>query len=141
MSAQPTERTFIMVKPDGVSRRLVGRIIERFELADFRLVAMRFATMPEATMREFYREHEGKPFYVSLVRVMSSGPVAMLAFERDDAVARARQLVGKTNPADAALGTIRADFGLNGQQNTVHASDSPASAERELRLMLPEALD
>ena len=91
-------------------------------------------------MQEFYREHEGKPFYEPLVRMISSGPVAMLALEREDAVARARQLVGKTNPAEAAPGTLRADFGLNGQQNTVHASDSPASAERELRLMLLDAL-
>lgn len=136
----PTERTFIMIKPDGVERRLVGRIIERFERASFRLVALRFGQMSRETMQEFYREHEGKPFYEPLVRMISSGPVAMLALEREDAVARARQLVGKTNPAEAAPGTIRADFGLNGQQNTVHASDSPASAERELRLMLPDAL-
>jgi nucleoside-diphosphate kinase len=136
----PTERTFIMIKPDGVERRLVGRIIERFERASFRLVALRFGQMSRETMQEFYREHEGKPFYEPLVRMISSGPVAMLALEREDAVARARQLVGKTNPAEAAPGTIRADFGLNGQQNTVHASDSPASAERELRLMLLDAL-
>jgi nucleoside-diphosphate kinase len=140
MTAPALERTFIMIKPDGVARRLVGRLLARFEAADFALVAMRCGRMPESTMREFYREHEGKPFYESLVRVMSSGPVAMLAFEREDAVSRARQLVGKTDPADAAPGSIRADFGLDGQRNTIHASDSPASAERELRLMLPEAL-
>jgi nucleoside-diphosphate kinase len=136
-----TERTLIIIKPDGVERRLTGRIIERFEQADFRVVDLRFGTMPEETMRQFYREHEGKPFYESLVRQMSSGPVAMLALERADAIARARQLVGKTDPAEAAPGTIRADFGLDGQRNTIHASDSPASAERELRLMLPQALD
>lgn len=140
MTATETERTLILIKPDGIRRGLVGRIISRFEGAGFALVAMRLGELPRETVEEFYGEHRGKPFYEPLVEMMSSAPVAAIVFERADAIARARQLVGATNPAEAAPGTIRADFGMDGRHNTVHASDSPASAEREIRLLLPEAL-
>ncbi len=141
MSAQTTERTLILIKPDGVKRGLVGRVISRFEAAGFTLVAMRFGELPRETVEEFYGEHQGKVFYEPLVDMMSADPVTAIVFERPEAIARARQLVGATNPAEAAPGTIRADLGLDGRNNTVHASDSPASAEREIRLLLPEALD
>jgi len=140
MTATETERTLILIKPDGIRRGLVGRIISRFEGAGFALVAMRLGELPRETVEEFYGEHRGKPFYEPLVEMMSPAPVAAIVFERADAIARARQLVGATNPAEAAPGTIRADFGMDGRHNTVHASDSPASAEREIRLLLPEAL-
>jgi nucleoside-diphosphate kinase len=140
MSDATTERTLVIVKPDGVTRRLVGEIISRFEAAGFSLVALRFATLSEELAREFYAEHEGKGFYEPLIAFMTSGPVALIALERENAIERARQLCGKTNPLDAAPGTIRADYGLDGRHNTVHASDSPASAQRELALVLPEAL-
>jgi nucleoside-diphosphate kinase len=135
-----TERTLIIIKPDAVRRGLVGRVISCFEAADFALAAMRFGRLERATLEEFYGEHEGKPFFEPLVDMMSSAPVAAIVLERPDAISRARQLVGATDPARAAPGTIRADFGVNGRENTVHASDSPASAEREIRLLLPEAL-
>lgn len=141
MSAQTSERTLIIIKPDGVKRGLVGRVISRFEAAGFTLVALRFGELPRETVEEFYGEHEGKPFYAPLVDMMSADPVAAIVFERAGAIARARQLVGATDPAQAAPGTIRADLGLDGRNNTVHASDSPASAEREIRLLLPEGLD
>lgn len=140
MAVTASERTLILIKPDGVKRGLVGRITSRFEAAGFTLVATRFGELPRATVEEFYGEHRGKPFYEPLVEMMSSDPVAAIVLERGDAIARARQLVGVTDPAEAAPGTIRADFGIDGRHNTVHASDSPASAEREIRLLLPEAL-
>jgi len=141
MSDAGTERTLVIVKPDGVRRGLVGQIISRFETAGFSLVALRFSTLSEGAAREFYAEHEGRIFYEPLIAFMTSGPVALIGLERDQAIERARQLCGKTNPLEAAPGTIRGDYGLDGRHNTVHASDSPASAQRELALVLPEALE
>ena len=138
---QQTERTLVIVKPDGTARGLVGEIISRFEGAGFALVALRYTAFTPELARQFYAEHDGKPFFEPLIGYMTSGPVALLGLERDQAIERARQLCGKTNPLEAAPGTIRADHGLNGQRNTVHASDSPASAQRELALVLPEALE
>jgi len=141
MSVAATERTLVIVKPDGVARGLVGEIIARFEAAGFSLVALRFTALSEELAREFYAEHQGKDFYEPLIVFMTSGPVALICLERERAIERARQLCGNTNPLDAAPGTIRADYGLDGRRNTVHASDSPASAQRELALVLPEALE
>ena len=141
MAEQDLQRTLIIIKPDGVRRGLIGNIIGRFEAADFRVIGLRCMQLAEDVAQEFYREHVGKDFFESLIAFMTSGPVVLLGLERDDAIARARQLVGKTNPLEAAPGTIRADYGVNGQRNTVHASDSPESAARELGLMLPELLD
>lgn len=141
MSATDTERTLVIVKPDGVTRGLVGRIIARFEAAGFSLVALRATKLTEQLVREFYAEHEGKPFYESLVAYMTSGPVVLIGVEARQAIQRARQLCGATDPVKATPGTLRADYGLDGQRNTVHASDSQASAQRELALVLPEALE
>jgi nucleoside-diphosphate kinase len=140
MTGTDPERTLILVKPDGVRRGLVGQVISRFETAGFTLVAMRFGQLPRDTVEEFYGEHHGKPFYEPLVEMMSSDPVAAIILERAEAIARARQLVGATDPAQAAPGTIRADLGMDGRHNTVHASDSSASAGREIRLLFPDAL-
>ncbi|MGQ9732683.1 MAG: nucleoside-diphosphate kinase [Candidatus Zipacnadales bacterium] len=140
MAKTTPERTLIIVKPDGVARGLVGEVISRFEAAGFALVALRLTTLTERVAREFYAEHAGKPFYESLIEFMTSGPVALIGLERVEAIARARQMVGDTVPLKAAPGTIRADLGLDGQRNTVHASDSSTSAARELALVLPEAL-
>lgn len=141
MAHAELERTLIIIKPDGVSRGLVGNITARFEAANFRIVGLRSTQLSEELAREFYDEHRGKDFFEPLIHFMTSGPIVLLGLERPDAIARARQLVGKTNPIEAAPGSIRADLGMDGRRNTVHASDSPASAERELGLMLPELLD
>jgi len=140
MPTEQTERTLVIVKPDATARGLTGQIIARFEAAGFALVALRYQRLAEEAVREFYAEHRGKEFYEPLVAFMTSGPVALVGLERDGAIERARQLCGKTNPLEAAPGTIRADYWLDGRRNTVHASDSPASAQRELALVLPEAL-
>ena len=141
MSTSETERTLVIIKPDGVTRGLVGKILDRFEAAGFSLVALRFATLSGELVREFYAEHRGKPFYESLVAFMTSAPVVLLGLEGRQAIERARKLCGKTDPLEAAPGTIRADYGLDGQRNTIHASDSADSARRELALLLPEALE
>jgi len=140
MPTAQVERTLVIVKPDGTARGLVGRILSRFEGAGFAPVALRCTRFTEELARQFYAEHEGKPFFAPLIAYMTSGPVALLGLEREQAIERARQLCGKTNPLEAAPGTIRADYGLDGRRNTVHASDSAASARRELALVLPEAL-
>jgi nucleoside-diphosphate kinase len=141
MSTAQSERTLVIVKPDGVARGLVGQVISRFEATGFWLIAMRCTTLSDELAREFYAEHKGKDFFEPLIAFMTSGPVVLLALERDQAISRARQLCGKTNPLEAAPGSLRADYGLDGRRNTVHASDSPASARRELGLMLPEAVE
>jgi nucleoside-diphosphate kinase len=141
MSTAQIERTLVIVKPDGVARGLVGQVISRFEGAGFSLIALRLARLSDELAREFYAEHKGKDFFEPLIAFMTSGPVVLLALERDQGIARARQLCGKTDPLEAAPGSLRADYGLDGRRNTVHASDSPASAQRELGLMLPEAVE
>jgi len=132
---QSLERTLLIIKPDGVARGLVGEIIGRFERAAFGVVALKQLTLDDEAARRFYAEHEGKPFFLPLIAFITSGPIVALVLERDEAIARVRQLVGKTNPLEAAPGSVRADLGLDGQRNTVHASDSPASAAREIGLL------
>jgi nucleoside-diphosphate kinase len=126
------ERTFVMVKPDGVARSLVGEVIARLERKGLTLENARMLTIDDALARRHYAEHEGKPFFGDLVDFISSGPVIAMQWAGEGAVAVVRALVGVTNPAEAAPGTIRGDFGLEIAHNIVHASDSPDSAVREL---------
>ncbi|MFW6094629.1 MAG: nucleoside-diphosphate kinase [Pseudomonadota bacterium] len=126
------ERTLSIIKPDAVARNLIGEIGARFEQSGLRIVAARMLRMSEAEARGFYAEHEGKPFYDDLVAYMTSGPVVVQVLEGDDAVTRNRELMGATNPKEAAPGTIRADFAESVEANAVHGSDSTASAEREI---------
>jgi nucleoside-diphosphate kinase len=132
------ERTLVLVKPDGVHRGLVGAIISRMEQKGLKIVAARF-THPDAELVErHYAEHEGKPFYRPLVDFLTSGPVMAMVVEGEGAISVVRTLVGPTDPATAPPGTIRGDLGLSVSRNTVHASDSPASAEREMALWFPD---
>ena len=126
------EQTFIMVKPDGVARGLVGEVIGRFESKGLTLDKMRLLTIDRDMAGEHYGEHVGKPFYEGLVEFITSGPVVAMQWSGPDAVAVGRTLMGPTNPVDAPPGTIRGDYGLEIGENIVHGSDSPASAEREL---------
>lgn len=126
------EQTFIMVKPDGVARGLVGEVVSRFERKGLRLEKMRMLVIDEPMAARHYGEHVGKPFYDDLVTFITSGPVVAMQWAGPDAVAVGRALMGPTNPVDAPPGTIRGDFGLEIGENIVHGSDSPASAEREL---------
>lgn len=128
------EHTFIMVKPDGVRRGLVGEVIGRFERKGFTLERAAFLTPGAELAAEHYAEHEGKPFYDSLIEFITSGPVMAMEWSGESAVAVARAMMGTTNPAEAAPGTIRGDHATEVQENIVHGSDSPESAARELSI-------
>ena len=126
------EHTFVMVKPDGVARGLVGEVVSRFERKGLTLEKMRMLTISEEMAGRHYAEHSEKPFFGELVDFITSGPVVAMEWSGEDAVVVARTLMGTTNPVEASPGTIRGDFGLVITNNIVHGSDSPARAEREL---------
>ncbi|MDR2391632.1 MAG: nucleoside-diphosphate kinase [Planctomycetota bacterium] len=128
------ERTLVILKPDAVARRLAGRIISRIEDKGLRIAAMRLADVDAGTARRHYEEHEAKPFFGQLTAFITSGPVVLMAVEGVDAVAVARKLVGATLGRAAEPGSVRGDFGMSQAFNLIHASDSAASAERELSL-------
>ncbi|TDA27795.1 MAG: nucleoside-diphosphate kinase [Archaeoglobi archaeon] len=132
------ERTFVMVKPDGVQRGLVGEIISRLERKGLKIVAIKMLKIPMEMAEKHYEEHKNKPFFSSLISYITSGPVVAMVVEGKNAVKVVRKLVGATNPAEAEPGTIRGDFGLDLGRNVVHASDSIISAEREIRLFFKD---
>ena len=126
------ERTFAMVKPDGVRRGLVGDVVKRLETRGFRIVGMKLMHISRELAERHYGEHEGKPFYEGLVSFITSGPVVAMVIEGENAILEWRKMMGATNPADAAPGTIRGDFALVIDENVAHGSDAPATAEREI---------
>jgi nucleoside-diphosphate kinase len=126
------ERTFSIIKPDAVEKNVIGAIVSRFEKAGLRIVASRMEHLTVDKAKGFYAEHDGKGFFEDLVNYMSSGPVIVQVMEGEDAIALNRQLMGATNPVDADVGTIRADFAESIEANAVHGSDSPESAAREI---------
>lgn len=132
------ERTLILVKPDAFGRKLSGEIIARFERKGLRPIAGRVLTMTPELAAAHYAEHVGKPFYKALADFMTSAPLFALVFEGTSAIAAARQVIGATDPLEAAPGTIRGDFGVISSRNLVHGSDGPESAEREMDLFFPE---
>ncbi len=127
------ERTLILAKPDTVGKQVVGAVIARFQTAGLQLRAMKMMRLSLKQAEEFYKEHHGKPFYEGLVTFMTSGPIVAMIWEGEGAIAKARSVMGATNSAEAAAGTIRRDYGTNNRYNAVHGSDSPASAEREIK--------
>lgn len=126
------EKTYIMIKPDGVKNKHVGEIINRFERAGLMLERIELGMVTNDQAKANYAEHEGKPFYQGLIEYITSGPVIKMVIAGDGAVAKGRSLMGATDPASAAPGTIRGDFGLIMDENVIHGSDSPESAEREI---------
>ncbi len=128
------EQTFLMVKPDGVQRRLVGEIIRRFEAKGFTLTGLKMLTPTRAMAEAHYAVHQGKPFFEGVVGFISSGPVVAMIWEGDDVIALSRKLVGATKPADSVPGTIRGDFANSVEQNLIHGSDSVENAEAEIKL-------
>ncbi len=135
-----TERTLVLIKPDGVERQLVGEILGRIERKGLTIAALELRRVSEDLAAEHYVEHEGKPFFRSLLEFITSGPVVAAIVEGPRAIAAFRQLAGGTDPVDkAAPGTIRGDFGLETQFNLVHGSDSIESAKREIALWFPDA--
>jgi nucleoside-diphosphate kinase len=132
------QRTLVLVKPDGVRRKLVGEVVRRLEQKTLDIVAMRMLTIDRELASEHYAEHVEKPFFGELLEFITSGPVVAMAVEGDDAIAVVRQMMGATDPKKASQGTIRGDYGLITTENLVHGSDSPESAERELKLFFPD---
>jgi nucleoside-diphosphate kinase len=128
------ERTLFIVKPDAVSRNLIGRILAHVEEKGFRIAEARLARLTRDQCQEFYAEHVGKGFFNDLVDFMTSGPVLLTCLERENAVAHLREVIGATDPAQAAPGTVRKLYAESKGRNSVHASDGPASAEREVKL-------
>lgn len=128
------EKTFLMVKPDGVQRQLVGEVVSRFERKGFQLVGAKLMSIPRELAEEHYGEHKERPFFGELVDFITSGPVFAMVWQGENVISTARQMMGSTNPKDAAPGTIRGDFGLTVGKNVIHGSDSPESAEREISL-------
>jgi nucleoside-diphosphate kinase len=131
-------KTLFILKPDSVERGLVGKILGLVEESGLRIRRMEMLRLTPERAREFYAEHEGKPFLADLVAYMTSGPCVPTVLEGEEAVPRLRELMGATNPANAAPGTIRALYGKDIQTNSVHGSDSPASASREVRFFFPD---
>jgi len=128
------EKTFVMVKPDGVQRKLVGEIIQRLEQKDLALQEARVLVLSRDMAEAHYQEHQGKPFFDKLVTYITSGPVCAMVWSGSNSIALVRLLVGDKNPLQAAPGTIRGDYALTTTENLVHASDSPAAAQREISL-------
>jgi nucleoside-diphosphate kinase len=131
-------KTLILVKPDAFARGLTGEIIARFERKGLRIAALKHMHLTEDLAKQHYAEHEGKPFFGELVEFITSGPLVALVLEGHEAVKAARQVIGATNPLEAATGSIRGDFALEVGQNMVHGSDSDESAEREANLFFPQ---
>jgi nucleoside-diphosphate kinase len=132
------EKTFLMVKPDGVQRNLIGEIVSRFEKKGFQLVGAKLMNVSRELAEKHYAEHKERPFFGELVDFITSGPVFAMVWQGNNVIATARAMMGKTNPADAAPGTIRGDFATSVGMNIIHGSDSPESAEREIALWFNE---
>jgi nucleoside-diphosphate kinase len=127
------ERTFSIIKPDGVEKNIIGKVIDRFQSNGLNPVALRMKHLSKQEAEGFYAVHRERPFFNDLVTFMTRGPVVLMVLEGEDAVAKNREIMGATNPAQAAEGTIRKDFATNIEENTVHGSDSPENAEKEIR--------
>lgn len=133
------ERTFIMIKPDGVQRGLVGEVISRFERKGFTLVGMKLMSVSQELAEKHYDVHKDKPFFTGLVEFITSSPVVAMVWEGDNVVTSARTLIGATNPISSAPGTIRGDFGITIGRNLIHGSDAVETAQREIALWFHEA--
>ena len=132
------DRTLILVKPDAFSKRLTGEVIARFERKGLSIVALKHMTVDRDLAERHYEEHREKPFFGELVEFITGGALVAMVLEGHEAVTAARQVIGATNPLEAAPGSLRGDFGLEVQTNLVHGSDSPESATREIGLFFPE---
>ena len=128
------EQTFSIIKPNAINKNVIGSVIQKFEENGLKIAAAKLVTLDRSKCEEFYAEHKERPFFGELVDFMTSGPVMLMALSGEGAIAKNREIMGATNPAEAAEGTIRKLFGDSVGENAVHGSDSPASAERELSL-------
>ena len=134
-----TEQTFSIIKPNAINKNAIGAIINKFETAGLKIAAAKLINLERSKAEEFYAEHKERPFFGELCDFMTSGPIMIMALSGDNAIAKNREIMGATNPEEAAAGTIRKEFGDNVGENAVHGSDSPASAERELALFFEKS--
>jgi nucleoside-diphosphate kinase len=132
------EKSFVMLKPDALLRRLTGKLVTRFEERGLQIVAVKMMIIPREQAQEHYAEHREKPFFSELVDYITSGPVLAMVMEGEDCISLIRKMVGATNPKEAELGTIRGDYAIDTGRNVIHASDSSASAEREIALFFQD---
>ena len=132
------ERTYAMIKPDGVARGLVGELVSRIEKKGYKIVAMKQMQIPRETAEKHYGEHAGKPFFEGLVSFITSGLVVAMVLEGENAILGWRGMMGSTNPADATPGSIRGDFATTIDENVAHGSDAPETAAREIGIFFPE---
>lgn len=132
------EKSFLMVKPDGVQRQLIGDIVARFEKKGFQLVGAKLMQIPTELAEQHYGEHKERPFFGELVDFITSGPVFAMVWQGENVIATARHMMGATNPKDSQLGTIRGDYAVTVGKNIIHGSDSPESAEREIGLFFKQ---
>jgi nucleoside-diphosphate kinase len=133
-----TERTLSIIKPDGLEKGLIGRVVARFEEKGLKPVAMRLQHLSQRDAEGFYAVHKARPFFKDLVSFMTSGPVVLMVLEGEDAIAKNREIMGATDPAKASAGTIRKDFATNVERNTMHGSDSPDNAKIEIAYFFRE---
>lgn len=133
-----SERTLALIKPDAVGKGIAGDILRRWEASGLRVAALKHVRLSKGEAEAFYQVHRGKPFHESLTRFMSSGPIFALVLEGENAIRRNREVMGATNPKDAAPGTIRRDFGTEIEKNAVHGSDAPETAQWEIRFFFSE---
>lgn len=133
------EKTFLMIKPDGVQRNLIGDIVSRFESKGYKLVSAKLMTVSQSLARQHYSEHKGKPFFNDLVSFITSGPAFAMVWEGENIINTARTMIGTTNPQEADPGTIRGDYGVTVSKNIIHGSDASDSAEREVHLFFSSA--
>jgi len=139
IAMKKTERTFVMLKPDALQRRLAGEVIGRIERKGFRIIGLKLLKLDETKAGIHYEAHMGKPFFNDLIKFITSGPVIVMVVEGDDAIAGMRKMLGETDPKKAAVGTIRGDFGQYVTKNLVHASDSKEAAKREIGLYFDDS--
>ena len=133
------EKTLVLLKPDSVQRNLSGELINRIEKIGFKIIGLKLMILDQTKAHEHYKEHKTKPFFNDLVSFITSGPIGAIAFQGPDCVQKIRNIMGNTNPSDAAPGTIRGDFGISLSMNLIHGSDSTESAERELQIFFAES--
>jgi nucleoside-diphosphate kinase len=132
------ERTFSIIKPDGVEKGVIGRVVARFEAVGLKPVAMKLKRLSQAEAEGFYAVHRARPFFADLVKSMTAGPVVLMVLEGEGAIAKNREVMGATDPKKAAPGTLRADFATDIEKNTVHGSDAPETAKVEISYFFPE---
>jgi len=132
------EKTFVALKPDAVKRNLIGKIIERFELKGYKIIALKMLNVTDEQAKKHYEEHFGKPFYPGLIKFITSGPIVAMVIKGINAIKGVRHIVGATKPDEADDGSIRADFSPLSSMNVIHASDSPESAQREIDIYFKE---